>query len=88
MENEMAQDETVLVATVKQPGQRFRIPKAKFDEANAAAKKAGNKSPFIVQEKGCEGGPTFDDLDAAGKKEVTAAQKKRQEKIDAKAEEE
>lgn len=81
----MAQAETVLVATVVHPERRFRIPKAAFDKENAAAKEAGKKSPFIVQEEDCEGGPTFDDLDAAGKKKVIAAQEKRQEKIDAKA---
>jgi hypothetical protein len=88
MENEMTQAETVLVATVVHPERRFRISKAAFDKENAAAKEAGNKSPFIVQKEGCEGGPTFDNLDAAGKKKAKARQKERRAKKDAKDEEE
>jgi len=82
----MTQAETVLVATVVHPERRFRIPKVQFDKVNAAAKEAGNESPFIVQEEGCEGGPSFDNLDAAGKKKVAAGQAERQAKIDADAE--
>ena len=82
----MTQAETVLVATVVHPERRFRIPKVQFDKVNATAKEAGNKSPFIVQEEGCEGGLSFDNLDAAGKKEVKAKEKERQEEIDAEAE--
>lgn len=78
----MTQAETVLVATVVHPNRRFRIPKAKFDEANEAAEEAGNKSPFIVQEEDCEGGHSFDNLDADGKKKELARQAKRQEEID------
>lgn len=79
----MTQAETVLVATVVHPERRFRISKAEFDKANAEAKEAGNKSPFIVQEEGCEGSKSYDQLNAAGKK---AADKQQAANILAKAE--
>lgn len=78
----MAQDKTVLVATVVNPERRFRIPEKAFDKANAEAEEAGRDSPFIVQEDGCEGGPTYDDLNAAEKKKVKKRQAKRQAVID------
>ena len=84
----MAQEKTILVATVAHPERRFRIAKTSFDKANAEAKEAGKKSPFIVQKEGCEGGPTYDDLSNTGKKKVDKAQADRQAVIDAKKAEE
>lgn len=81
----MTQEDTILVATVVHPERRFRIPRTKFDEVNAAAKKLGNDSPFIEQEEDCEGGPAYDNLDEEGKKEVKANQEERQKRIDEKA---
>lgn len=73
----------VLVATVDNPGQRFRISQELFDADNAAAEEAGNDSPYIVQEEGCEGGDSYDQLSAAGKKK---ADKQQADNIAAKAE--
>ena len=73
----------VLVATVLEPTRRYRIGKEKFDRINALAKEADRDSPFIVQEEDCEGGLTYDDLDAEGKKAVDKAQADRQAVIDA-----
>ena len=81
----MAQEETVLVALTGKPGQRVRISKAAFDESNATAKEQGTDAPFIVQEEGCEGNKSYDQLDAAGKKKADATHKERQEKRDAAA---
>lgn len=83
----MSTEKTVLVATVNHPERRFRIAKTKFDEVNAEAKEAGKKSPFIVQEEDCEGGKSYDQLTSAEQKKVDAEQVKRQERIDAEAEE-
>lgn len=73
----------VLVATVLEPTRRYRIDQKKFDEINAAAEEAGRESPFIVQEEGCEGGKTYDQLNAEEKK---AADKLRPAKLERAAE--
>ncbi len=75
----------VLVATVVHPERRFRISKAKFDEANEKAKTAGRDSPFIVQEEGCEGPPSYDGVSKADQRKEDNRQKKRQAQIDADA---
>ena len=67
----------VLVATVLEPSRRYRIDKKKFDDINAAAEEAGRNSPFIVQEAGCEGPKTYDQLNATEKKAVDIYRTKR-----------
>lgn len=78
----MSTEETVLVATVVHPERRFRIGQAKFDEANAAAEEAGRDSPFIVQEEGCEGLPTFEGRSKEEQDAETQRQAARQKEID------
>lgn len=78
----MSTENTILVATVEHPERRFRIGKTQFDKANEVAKEAGNESPFIVQEEGCEGGPAYDDLTKAEQVGVKKVQVKRQKVID------
>lgn len=80
----MSQQETVLVATVEHPERRFRISKEKLDEVNAQAEADGKESPFVIQEEGCEGGPSYDQLEKADQKKVDEEQKKRQARIDKK----
>ncbi len=74
---------TVLVATVVHPERRFRIAKKRFDEVNAEAGEQGRVSPFIIQEEGCEGGKSFDQLTDKQQEKVEKTQTERQEKIDA-----
>lgn len=78
--------DTILVAKVDAPTARYRISQEEFDGINASAEEAGQDSPFIVQEEGCEGGQSYDQLTAAGKKQVETNQVKRQAILDAEAE--
>lgn len=74
----------VLVATVEQPGRRFRVSQEKFDADNAAAKEAGEDSPYIVQDDEAEGGKSFDQLAPAEQADAT---KEQAERVAAKEEE-
>lgn len=49
----------VLVAKVSAPNQRFRISKELYE---------ANEDAYIVQEAGCEGGKSFDQLSPAAQK--------------------
>jgi len=84
----MAATKEVLVATVAKPGIRLRIPKEQFDAVNAKAEEQGLESPYIVQEEGCEGGKSYDQLTDAGKKKVITEKANRQARLDEEAEEE